>query len=121
MLRLNVDATNRTTFVKTQPLIDARDVEQMHAGKTPNILVLLKFAQTNRALVNVIVGFFIVVLAFLIPFPGQGLEAVWESAAFDAVFRRAMIADPASTFQIATVFHYSVKCFAVSLNRLQQH
>lgn len=69
----NVDPTDGTPLVCGQPLVNALDVEQMHAGQAPNdqgkishvsdvgsisaipnILVVLKLAQTNCALLSAV-------------------------------------------------------------------
>jgi len=55
-MRLNVYATDGAALVASQPLVDAFDVEEMHAWQPSHVFVDIKLIQTNGALVQRIVG-----------------------------------------------------------------
>jgi len=52
LLLLDVDAADRAAFVGGQPLIDALDVEEVHAGQPAHILAVFELAQTDGALLR---------------------------------------------------------------------
>ena len=55
-LGLDVDATERAKLCSRQPLVDARDVEEMHARQSAHIFALFVFTKANRALLRVVLA-----------------------------------------------------------------
>lgn len=93
---LDVDATDRTAFVRPEPLVHAFHVKQMHARKSPtdrheneipdwtvdspDILFELKLAQADGALFDVLLPVIVYALFHL-------LVLVGESVSFDGTAR----------------------------------
>ena len=55
-LSFNVDAADGAPFVGRQPLVDARNVEQVHAGQAAHALAVFELAQADGALLRVVLG-----------------------------------------------------------------
>ena len=57
-LSFNVDAADGAPFVGRQPLVDARNVEQVHAGQAAHVLAVFKLVQADGAVFLVVLGGF---------------------------------------------------------------
>ena len=101
VLSLDVDAANGTALVEREPLIDAGHVEQMHAGQTSHVFVLVELAKANRAFVHFVVVTFVffVFLAFIRIRPDDFLELMRKRVPLDATSAgAAVVGRPAEAF-----------------------
>jgi len=81
-VRLDVDPADGTPLVLPEPLVDTLDVEEVHAGQPPHVLVRLELGEADRALVRLLL-----LLLGLASSSGGGLplrELVRERVPLDA-------------------------------------
>ncbi len=85
-LGFDIDATKWTEFDSSKPLVNTRNVKQMHARQSSNIFAFLKFAQANGALFRVI---FLAVAIDAAVATQKSLVRVRKRIAFNASLRGA--------------------------------